>query len=65
MVAVKNNGNMDPERLIKRFMKKVKKAGIIEQVLSKRYFVKPSTKKRLDKKKRIAEFKKRNKKNSD
>ena len=31
MVAVRNNNNMDPERLVKRFMKKVKKAVILER----------------------------------
>jgi len=61
MVAVKNS-NMDPERLIKRFMKKVKKSGILEEYLSRRYFVKPSAKKRLAKKKLRADYLKKKRK---
>jgi len=61
MVAVKNN-DMDPERLIKRFMKKVKKSGILEEYLNRRYYVKPSTKKRLAKKKMRADYLKKKRK---
>ena len=59
MVSVKRERNDTDEKMIKRFLKRVKKLGIIEEVLSKRYYVKPSVKKRLKKKKQIAEHKKR------
>jgi len=41
------NGNI--EKAIKRFEKKVKKSGIIEKFLEKRYYEKPSVAKRLKK----------------
>tara|TARA_R110000824_G_scaffold98663_4_gene235314 strand:+ start:6050 stop:6247 length:198 start_codon:yes stop_codon:yes gene_type:complete len=59
MAVVKRERNDNDEKMIKRFLKKVKKQGIIEEFLSRRYYVKPSVKKRLDKKKQIAEHKKR------
>ncbi len=58
MVSVKREKHDTDEKMIKRFLKRVKKLGIIEEVLSKRYYVKPSVKKRLKKKKQIAEYKK-------
>ena len=58
MVAVRNDRGFDPEKMIKRFIKKVKKAGIIEEFINRRYYVKPSDKKRLKKKRQIAEQKK-------
>jgi len=58
MTVVINDRGGDPEKLVKRFIKKVKKAGIIEEVISRRYYVKPSAKKRLAKKRQIAEHKK-------
>ncbi len=59
MVAVKRERNDTDERMIKRFLKRVKKLGIIEEFLSRRYYVKPSVKKRIDKKRQIAEHKKK------
>jgi ribosomal protein S21 len=59
MVAVKRERNDTDEKMIKRFLKRVKKFGIIEEVLRRRYYVKPSVQKRLDKKRSIAEHKKR------
>jgi len=59
MVSVKREKNDSDEKMIKRFLKRVKKAGIIEEFLSRRYYVKPSTVKRHEKKRRIAEQKKR------
>jgi small subunit ribosomal protein S21 len=50
--------NEDPNRFIKRFIKKCKKLGIIDEVKDRRYFKKPSVKKRLAKKKAIARHKK-------
>jgi len=59
MVTVKREKNDSDERLIKRFLKRVKKLGILQEVLDRRYYVKPSVQKRLDKKRQIAEHKKR------
>ena len=50
--------NESPERLVKRFNKKVKKMGIIDEVKERRYHTKPSEAKRLDKKRAIARRKK-------
>ena len=38
-----------PERLIKRFMKKVKNERIIEKILEKKRYIKPSVKRRKEK----------------
>jgi small subunit ribosomal protein S21 len=51
--------NESPERFIKRFIKKCKKIGIIDEVRDRKQFTKPSTKKRLAKKKAIARHKKK------
>ena len=45
--------NEDPNRFIKRFIKKCKKLGIIDEVKDRKHYVKPSVKKRLAKKKRV------------
>ena len=50
--------NESPERLVKRFNKKVKKLGIIDEVKDRRHYKKPSEKKRLAKKRAIARRKK-------
>jgi ribosomal protein S21 len=59
MVAVKREKHDTDEKMIRRFIKKVKKFGIIEEFLSKRFYIKPSDQKRIDKKRLIAEHKKR------
>jgi len=59
---MKNDRGGDPEKMIKRFIKKVKKAGIIEEVINRRHYVKPSAKRRLEKKRLLAEHKKRKEK---
>jgi small subunit ribosomal protein S21 len=51
--------NESSERLIKRFIKKCKKIGIIDEVKDRKQFTKPSVKKRLAKKKAIARHKKK------
>jgi len=56
-VVIKEKFDSD-EKMIKRFIKKVKKSGIMEEVMDRRYYIKPSTKKRLKKKKQIADQKK-------
>ncbi len=62
MVCVARRDNDSDERMIKRFMKKIKKYGVITEVLNRRFFVKPSTKKRLAKKKLRADYLKKQKK---
>ena len=51
--------NEDPNRFIKRFIKKCKKLGIIDEIKDKKHHVKPSEKKRLAKQRAIARNKKR------
>ena len=51
--------NEDPNRFIKRFIKKCKKLGIIEEFKDRRHYTKPSDKKRLAKKRAIAKDKKK------
>tara|TARA_R110000824_G_scaffold55257_14_gene152369 strand:- start:4545 stop:4751 length:207 start_codon:yes stop_codon:yes gene_type:complete len=62
VVCVARRDNDSDERMIKRFMKKIKKYGVITEVLNRRFFVKPSTKKRLAKKKLRADYLKNQKK---
>lgn len=54
--------NEDPNRFIKRFIKKCKKLGIIDEFKDRRHYTKPSTKKRLAKKRAIARLKKKQQK---
>ena len=49
-LVIKPRRNEHPERLIKRFNKKVKKLGIIDEIKERRYYVKPSEKRRRMKK---------------
>lgn len=58
MVAVRVGRDENIEKVIKRFSKKVKKAEIIEQVLERRYYVKPSEKNREAKRRRKSVLKK-------
>jgi len=58
MTMVRREKFDSDEKMIKRFIKRVKKSGIMEEVMNRRYYVKPSTKKRLKKKKQIADYKK-------
>jgi len=51
--------NEDQNRLIKRFVRKCKKLGIINEVRDKKHFVSKSVKRRLAKKKAIARNKKK------
>ena len=46
------------ERMVKRFLKKVKKERVIEQVKDRRYYEKPSVVKRREKAEGIARWKK-------
>ena len=45
-VSVTPRKNEHPERLIKRFIRKVKKERVIEQVRERRFYEKPSVKRR-------------------
>lgn len=49
-LVVKPRRNENIERTIKRFNRKVKKMGIINEVKERRYYTKPSDKKRRAKK---------------
>ena len=57
--VVRPRRNEDPNRLIKRFQKKCKKLGIFDDVRERRYYKKPSERRRLAKKKAIARYKKK------
>ena len=50
--------NEDPNRFIKRFIKKCKKLGIIDEFKERKRYTKPSVKRRLARKKAIARQKK-------
>lgn len=54
--------NEDPNRFIKRFIKKCKKLGILEESKDRRHYIKPSERKRLAKKRAIAKNKKKQQK---
>jgi len=55
-VRVRKNDKI--ERVIKRFIKKTKKLGIIDEARERRFYVKPSEKKRLARKRSDAKRKK-------
>jgi len=48
-VSVERRKDEDNERLIRRFMKKFKREGVLQEVMDKRYHVKPSMKRRRKK----------------
>jgi small subunit ribosomal protein S21 len=52
----------DINKVIKRFIKKCKKLGIIDEIRDRRHFVKPSEKKRMAKKRAIRRWKKQQRK---
>ena len=65
-IAVRPRRNESQERFVRRFIKKVKKSGLIEEVKKRRYYLKPSQKKRLKaikKKREIAKAKAKEKQN--
>tara|TARA_Y100001938_G_C7919432_1_gene343661 strand:- start:465 stop:677 length:213 start_codon:yes stop_codon:yes gene_type:complete len=51
-LQVKARRNESTESLIKRFRRKIKNSGIIKEVLDRRYYEKPSVKRRREKIKR-------------
>jgi len=58
MVTVKREKGDTDEKMIRRFLKKIKKSSLMEELLKRRYYVKPSVLKRMKKKKQIAEYQK-------
>tara|TARA_R100000278_G_scaffold119836_1_gene101627 strand:- start:42 stop:344 length:303 start_codon:yes stop_codon:yes gene_type:complete len=57
-VTVEPKGNEPIEKTIKRFMRKVKKSGVADEYRKRRFYEKPSTKKRRQKLRREATLKK-------
>ena len=57
-LVVRPRRNESTERMIKRFNKKVKKMGIIDEIKERRHYIKPSEQKRISKKRAIAKRKK-------
>ena len=57
-LVVRPRRNESIERMIKRFNKKVKKLGIIDEIKERRHYIKPSEQKRLAKKRAVAKRKK-------
>jgi ribosomal protein S21 len=53
-VEITPRRNEQPERMIRRFTKKVKKEGILEEVRERKYYVKPSEERRKKKRERDA-----------
>ena len=65
-IAIRPRRNESQDRLVRRFIKKVKKSGLIEEVKKRRYYLKPSQKRRLKaikKKREIAKAKAKEKQN--
>jgi len=58
-VTIKPRSGESAERMIKRFMKKVKKQRIIEQIRDRRYYKKKSDVERLTKQKAIRDAQKK------
>ena len=59
MATVNLRQNESQDQLLKRFRKKVAKSGILSTVRRKRWFVSKSELRRIDKKKSIRRFKRR------
>jgi|TARA_R110000851_G_scaffold37880_2_gene97576 small subunit ribosomal protein S21 len=57
-LTLKPRRNENQERFIKRFLKKTKKLGIIEEIKDRRHYKKPSDIKRRARQKAIARHKK-------
>ena len=57
-VSLKDVGG-DVNRLIRRFVKKVKKERIIEDYLEKRFYIKKSVKRRMEKAKKLQNARKK------
>lgn len=57
-VQVKARRNESTENLIKRFSRKVKRGGLLEEVKNRKYYEKPSVKRRREKVRRKRTLKK-------
>tara|TARA_B100002051_G_C16638919_1_gene587508 strand:+ start:928 stop:1158 length:231 start_codon:yes stop_codon:yes gene_type:complete len=57
-VVVTPRKNESPERMIRRFTKKVKKEGILEEVRERSYYTKPCQKRRKQKQERAKTLRK-------
>ena len=57
--SVRPRKNESPERFIKRFIKKCKKLGIIQEVRDRKQFVSKSERKRIAKRKAVRNNKKK------
>ena len=57
-VQVKARRNESTENLIKRFSRKVKREGILEEIKNRKYYEKPSVKRRREKVRRKRTLKK-------
>ncbi|MBU2610723.1 MAG: 30S ribosomal protein S21 [Chloroflexi bacterium] len=57
-MTLRNNESQD--QLLKRFRKKIVKSGILSTVRRKRWFISKSEQRRMEKKKAIRRFKRRN-----
>ncbi len=57
-LTIKRRRNEPMEKLVKRFIRKTKKSGIIDEAKERRFFKKPSEKKREAKRRAIARQKK-------
>jgi|TARA_R110000824_G_scaffold71188_1_gene182435 ribosomal protein S21 len=57
-VSVKPRRNDHNEKLVRKFNKKIKKQKIMEQIRERRYYLKPSERKRLQKKRSDAKKRK-------
>ena len=64
-VTVTPRKNEHPERLIKRFLRKVKKERVIEQVRERRFYEKPSVKRRKERQQRERTLRKLERKRSE
>ncbi len=60
MAAVTLRNNESQDQLLKRFRKKIVKSGILSTVRRKRWFISKSEQRRMEKKKAIRRFKRRN-----
>ena len=66
-ILVRPRRNESSDRLVRRFIRKVKKSGLIEEVKRRKYYIKPSQKRRLKaikKKREIAKAKAKEKQNN-
>tara|TARA_R100000008_G_C3443465_1_gene95663 strand:- start:252 stop:473 length:222 start_codon:yes stop_codon:yes gene_type:complete len=62
VIVKSRDQNAPAEKLIRKFIRKVKKSGILEEFRDRRYYTKPSDAKRLKRKRARALSRKTNKK---